>query len=365
MADGLEIAFFGSSLVSSWWNGAATYYRGIIRGLAASGHRITFYEPIAYGRHEHRDIPDPEWATVIIYPAEDAGAVRGVVAAAEDADVIVKTSGVGVFDDVLEEAVVATASSAGAAAVFYDVDAPATLTQMERDPRASLRVLLPNFDIVVTYGGGAPVQHRYRELGARRCELVYNALDPLTHYRVPAEARYAADLSLLANRLPDREERVDEFFFRVAKLLPERTFLLGGNGWEGKPMPPNVRWIGHVATPDHNAFNCSATAVLNVTRESMARNGWSPATRVFEAAGVGACLISDDWPGLCDFLACGREVLGARDGDDVAAHVRSLDSAKAGAIGAAAEGRVLADHTYEQRARQLDDLLREIVENRR
>jgi spore maturation protein CgeB len=364
VADGLDIAFFGSSLVSSWWNGAATYYRGIIRGLAELGHSVTFHEPIAYGRHEHRDIPDPEWATVVVYPAEDPDAVRDVVAAAGDADIIVKASGVGVFDDVLEEAVVATATAAGAAAVLYDVDAPATLTQLENDPRSPLRALLPKFDVVITYGGGAPVRRRYLALGARRCELVYNAFDPLTHYRVPAEAEYTADLSLLANRLPDREERVDEFFFRAATLLPDRTFLLGGNGWDGKRMPPNVRWIGHVATSDHNAFNCSATAVLNVTRESMATNGWSPATRVFEAAGVGACLISDDWPGLCDFLSCGREVLPARDGQDVAAHVSALDPTRARAIGDAAEVRVLADHTYEQRARQLDDVLRDTVEAR-
>jgi spore maturation protein CgeB len=220
-------------------------------------------------------------------------------------------------------------------------------------------MLIPRYDLVVTYGGGAPVQQRYAALGAAGCELIYNALDPRTHFPVPPAPQFRADLSLLANRLPDREERIDEFFFRAASLLPDRTFLLGGNGWDGKRMPPNVRWIGHVGTAEHNAFNCSATAVLNVTRESMASNGWSPATRVFEAAGVGACLVTDGWTGLEDFLHPGSEVLAADDGRDVADHLRALDAERSRAIGDAARARVLTDHTYAQRAVQFDRAIRD------
>jgi spore maturation protein CgeB len=360
MADGLDIAMFGSSLVSSWWNGAATYYRGLVRELARLDHRVRFYEPIAYDRHDHRDMPDPDWAEVIVYTADDDDQVRKVVETASDADVLVKTSGVGIADDTLERDVLDVAHAAGAAAVFCDVDAPATLSRLEADETDPFRTLLPDYDLVVTYGGGAPVQHRYAALGARRCELIYNALDPETHHRTAPRVEFTADLSLLANRLPDREERIDEFFFRAAALLSDRTFLLGGNGWDGKSMPSNVRWIGHVGTMDHNAFNCSPTAVLNVTRESMAANGWSPATRVFEAAGVGACLISDAWEGFEEFLEPGDEVLLAHDGAEVAAHVRDLEPQRARSIGASAQVRVLRAHTYRQRARQLDSLLREL-----
>jgi spore maturation protein CgeB len=359
VADGLRVAYFGSSLVSSWWNGAATYYRGLLRGLAELGHSVTFHEPIAYERQEHRDIDDPDWAEVVVYPAEDEDQVRAAVARAAGADVVVKTSGVGVFDDLLAGEVVALAEATGAVAMFHDVDAPATLAELEADPSHPLRALLPRVHTVLTYGGGRPVQDRYRALGAPRVELVYNALDPATHHRVPPDERFAADLSLLANRLPDRERRIEEFFLDVAAAVPERRFLLGGNGWDGKAMPPNVRWIGHVGTADHNAFNCSATVVLNVTRDSMVANGWSPATRVFEAAGVGACLVTDAWDGIEDFLEPGREVLVARDGAAVAAHLRALDPARAAAIGAAAAERVLGEHTYRDRACLLDGLLRE------
>lgn len=354
MTDGLDIAFFGSSLVSSWWNGAATYYRGIIRGLAGRGHRVTFYEPDAYGRQAHRDIPDPHWATSVVYQPADEAAVRAVVAQAASAHVVVKTSGVGVFDDVLEDAVHGLAEPV---TVLWDVDAPATLSRLEGDADDPLRSLLPGYDLVLTYGGGAPVVRRYRDLGAQVVETVYNALDPTTHHPVPAADRFRADLSLLANRLPDREDRIDEFFFRAAALLPERTFLLGGNGWDDKPMPRNVRAVGHVGTADHNAFNCSALSVLNVTRDSMAANGWSPATRVFEAAGAGACLVTDAWDGVEDFLAPGAEVLLASDGIEVAAHLADLTPARAQQIGQAALERVCAEHTYEHRAAQVDALL--------
>jgi spore maturation protein CgeB len=356
VSDGLDIAFFGSSLVSSWWNGAATYYRGIIRGLAGLGHRVTFYEPHAYERQEHRDIPDPAWATVVVYEASNEDAVRSVVAGAGGVDVAVKTSGVGVFDDVLEDAV---HGLAGPMTVFWDVDAPATLARLEGDAGDALRPLLPGYDAVFTYGGGDPVVRRYLALGARRVDIVYNALDPSTHHPVPPDERFHADLALLANRLPDREERIDEFFFRCASLLPDRTFLLGGNGWDGKAMPPNVRAMGHVGTEDHNSFNCSPLAVLNVTRDSMAANGWSPATRVFEAAGAGACLVTDEWDGVDDFLEPGTEALVAADGRAVADHLAALDPLRAQEVGDAARKRVLAEHTYDHRAAQIDILLRE------
>jgi spore maturation protein CgeB len=355
--DGMDIAFFGSSLVSAWWNGAATYYRGIVRGLHELGHRVTFYEPIAYERQEHRDIADPDWARVVIYPAEREADVRAVVESAAGADVVVKTSGVGVFDDVLEDAV-ARVGGPGTTRIFWDVDAPATLARMEADPGDALRALLPAYDLVLTYGGGAPVVRRYTALGARECRVVYNALDPSTHHAVPPDPRFVADCALLANRLPDREARVDEFFFRAAWRTPGRSFLLGGNGWDDKPMPPNVRWIGHVGTAEHNAFNCSPMTVLNVTRDSMVANGWSPATRVFEAAGAGACLLTDAWAGIADFLAPGAEVLVAHDGAEVAALVDGLEPATARAIGRRAAARVLDGHTYADRATDVDALLR-------
>lgn len=355
MSSGLDIAFFGSSLVSAYWNGAATYYRGIIRNLAERGHRITFYEPDAFERQQNRDMDDPAWAAVVVYPATHEGVSR-VLDDARGADLVVKASGVGVFDELLEEAVLDLRTADGLA-IFWDVDAPATLDRMTNDPRDPFRPLVPRYDLVFTYGGGDPVVQAYRRFGARECVPIYNALDPTTHHPVPADPRFAADLSFLGNRLPDREARVEEFFLKAAALAPGRRFLLGGNGWADKPMPSNVSYLGHVYTRDHNAFNCTPQAVLNISRESMARYGFSPATRVFEAAGAGACLLTDAWEGIELFLEPEREVLVAASGEEVAEQLRELTPERARRIGEAARRRVLAEHTYAHRAAQVESIL--------
>ena len=350
------VAFFGSSLVSAYWNGAATYYRGIVHGLHERGFDVTFYEPDAYDRQKHRDIPDPDWARVVVYGTDGEAEVRRALERARDADILVKTSGVGVFDELLDEAVLEYARP-GTVTIYWDVDAPATLDRLHANACDPLARLIPRYDMVLTYGGGDPVVRAYRAAGARTCTPVYNALDPATHFPVTREARFEADLGFLGNRLPDREARVEAFFLAAAARLPAARFLLGGNGWHDKALPPNVRNAGHVYTRDHNAFNCSPRAVLNISRESMARYGFSPATRVFEAAGAGACLITDAWTGIELFLEPGREILVAADGDEVAAHVAALDARRAQAIGAAARRRIMAEHTYAHRALQLEELL--------
>lgn len=355
MRKGLEIAFFGSSLVSAYWNGAATYYRGIIRALHGRGHNVTFYEPDAYERQKHRDIPDPEWARVVVYPVDSEDGVFKALEDARSVNVIVKASGIGVFDELLEGEVLQM-EGPGRTVIFWDVDAPATLDRVQQNPADPFRHLIPRYDYVLTYGG-CPVVEAYKALGARECVPIYNALDPATHYPVDPDPKFDSDLSFLGNRLPDREARVEEFFLRAASLLPGQRFLLGGNGWGDKPIPGNVRYVGHVYTRDHNAFNCTPRAVLNISRESMARYGFSPATRVFEAAGAGACIITDCWKGIEMFFEPGTEILTVQNGREVADYVESLTSYRARAVGEAAYRRVLAEHTYTHRALQFESLL--------
>src|SRR5215212_3544030 len=160
----MKIAFYGSSLVSAYWNGAATYYRGIIRNLAALGHTVTFFEPDAYERQQHRDLKeDPEWAQVVVYQPD------GVQLALEESkhfDVVVKASGVGVHDALLEEAVL-DLRRPNQTVIFWDVDAPATLERIASDTLDPFRALVPRYDFIFTYGGGDPVVSKYRAFGAR------------------------------------------------------------------------------------------------------------------------------------------------------------------------------------------------------
>ncbi|HYG21560.1 MAG TPA: glycosyltransferase [Verrucomicrobiae bacterium] len=352
---GLNISFFGSSVVSAYWNGAATYYRGLVRALHDRGHRVTFYEPDAYERQQHRDIPDPPWARVVVYENNEA-AVLKAVQQARASDLVIKCSGVGVFDDLLERAVLEL-QTASRLVAFLDVDAPATLDRIQSDPRDPFNRLIPQYNFILTYGGGDPVVNTYRKAGARECVPIYNALDPHTHFPAEPDSRFTGDLGFLGNRMPDRETRVEEFFLKPAALLPKHRFLLGGNGWQDKRMPANVNYLGHVYTQEHNAFNSTPRTVLNVNRSSMARYGFSPPTRVFEAAGAGACLITDAWEGIEMFLEPGREVLVAGSGEEVAEHLRRLSPDESRRIGNAALQRVLSEHTYAHRAGQFEKVV--------
>jgi spore maturation protein CgeB len=408
----MRLTFFGSSLVSAYWNGAATYYRGLLRALHGLGHEITFCEPDAYGRQQHRDLAhDPEYARVIVYRSEEERDAL-VAEAFETSDWVIKCSGVGVWDAELEAALAGRAGGEAATA-FLDVDAPATLARIEADPADPFRAHIPRYDHVLTYGGGPAVVEAYTRHGARACTPVYNALDPEEHRPPGREAAPEFDLLFMGNRLPDREARVEEFFLRAAALCPQHRFALGGEGWGDKPMPANVEWLGHVPTALHNEVNASARLVLNVHRESMVANGWSPATRMFEAAGAACCQVTDAWRGLESFFVPaalsdgsifvpapsgndsifepaasgdgsifvpapsgddsgfvpatpgdgtgfepGGEMLVAHTAEDVARYVRTVGLEDARRIGRAARERALRDHTYAQRAVLLDRILR-------
>lgn len=353
----LHIAFIGSSLTSSYWNGAATYYRGLTRALAALGHRVSFLEPDVLDRQAHRDLEAPWWAESIVYESQSASDVSQAIDRASDADAVIKCSGVGSHDDYLEREVLRL-QDAGCTVAFLDVDAPATLRRVGERCDDPFRSLIPRYHLVLTYGGGPPVVDAYEMLGARACIPIYNAADPATHR--PAErreSRFDGTLGFLGNRLPDRESRVHEFFLTPATQLPDQRFILGGSGWRQHALPPNVHHVGHVYVHEHNAFNCGPRAVLNISRDSMAAIGYSPATRVFEAAAAGACLITDKWDGIERFLEPGREVLVASCGREVVEILESLTEQRAAEIGAAARRRVLKDHTYGDRAKQLAEAL--------
>lgn len=351
----LRISFFGSSLVSAHWNSAAAYYRGLIRALAERGHRVTFYEPDAYDRQQHRDIPNPTWARTVIYPATDESALEALEKA-ETSDLIIKCSGAGIFDELLEAAVLEMKRPETLVA-FLDMDPFATLDRIHSDAEDPFRPLIPEYDLILACGGGAPVMEAYLEAGAPECVPIYNAFDPQTHFPVPCEKNFEADLSLLQCRLPGRDASVEEFFFQPAGKMPNRKFLLGGNGWQERALPPNIRYIDCVRPADHNAFNSSPMAVLNVNPTDPVRSRFSPCARVFEVAGTSACLITEAFEGIETFLEPGREVLVAKTGAEVTAHLERLTPEMARQIGHAARSRVLAKHTWAHRAEQLEKIL--------
>jgi spore maturation protein CgeB len=356
----LHLFAFGSSLTSAYWNGAATYYRGLYKNLHRLGYRITFAEADILDRQRHRDFAaDPPYARCPLYRTR--AELDQLLREAAAADLIIQHSGIGAEDAYLAEAIPAVAAAAPCGrrprTAFWDVDAPATLAELEAAPRHPLRLALPAYDWVFTYGGGPPVVARYRRLGARRCYPIYNGLDPDTHFPEPPRPDWRTDLLFLGHRMPDRETRVRHFFLGAAARAPRHRFLLAGEGWAGLALPANAACCGFVPPPDHNRLNASARLVLNLNRDSMAAAGFSPPTRIFEAAGAAAAIISDAWPGMGLFFEPGREILVAAGPADIAAHLATLTPDAARALGRRARERALQEHTYARRALRVDRLL--------
>jgi spore maturation protein CgeB len=352
----MKIFVFGSSIVSSYWNGAATYYRGIYKYLARRGHTVTFAEPDAYGRQQHRDAGDFSYVESLVY--QPGTETERMLSLARKANVVIKHSGIGVGDEELELKVLTCQPHA--LVCFWDVDAPATIARMNANPDDAFPRAIPRYDAILTYGGGVEVREHYLRFGARKYYSIYNGLDPETHHPVEADPALGCDVVFLGNRLPDREARVDELFLKAAALAPDRTFVLGGEGWEGKPLPGNVRWIGHVPTSDHNRVNCSASMVLNINRASMASFGFSPPTRIFEVAGTGTPLLCDEWPGIEDVFEPGREIVVIRSAEDVIAALSTYSLGERKQIGERFLARALRDHTYTQRAAQAEAAFMEL-----
>lgn len=350
----MKIFVFGSSLTSTYWNGAATYYRGIYKNLCGLGHEVVFAEPDIYERQQHRDLHLVPYADVRVYQTPID--LPSLIEEASNYDLVIKHSGVGAHDGWLEENIL-SCQRKGARVVFWDVDAPATLARVEANEDDPFRNLIPRYDMIFTYGGGTFIVEHYKRLGAKACIPIYNALDPDVHCVVDVDPTLQCDLAFVGNRLPDRERRVEQFFLRAADMAPEFKFVLGGEGWGGKGLPSNIRWIGHVPSDSHNRVNCSARMVLNINRDSMAHVGFSPPTRIFEAAGAGACLITDAWEGIETFFAPGREILPASSAEEIVQYLRRCNSARASEIGKAMRARALRQHTYELRAAQVEAVL--------
>jgi spore maturation protein CgeB len=352
----MKLVVFGSSLLSAYWNGAATYYRGICKAMYARGHEVVFVEPDLYGRQAHRDLVEgPAYAQVRV--CRGWGDLEREIERAQGADLVAKCSGVGGWDMELAAAVLEL-QSARTRVAFWDVDAPQTLASAFAEAAGTgFRALIPGYDLILLYGGGPPVERAYRQLGARRTHLVYNAVDPDEYFPQPLEPDKACDVLFMGNRMPDRERRVRELFFGAAEIARNAQFVLGGNGWGDVAFPGNVRWIGHVPTGQHRPWNSSARLVLNINRADMAATGYSPPTRVFEAAGCASCVVTDKWQGVETFFEPDQEILVANCADEIASLVRDVSPDRARRIGAAARVRVLRDHTYTRRATELDNAL--------
>lgn len=349
----MKLVIFGLTISSSWGNGHATLWRGLCGALAQRKHRVTFFERDVPYYSMHRDLEEIPGGRLIIY-SDWAAALEKARPELADADVAIVTSycpdGIGATALVLDAPVFR---------VFYDLDTPVTLERL--DDGAPLSYIGPDglagFDLVLSYTGGAAATELQARLRARRVAPLYGSVDPTLHHRVGPLERYRADLSYVGTYAEDRQQSLSALFLEPARQLAGRRFLIAGAMYPpGFCWSDNIFFVQHISPPDHAALYSSARLALNVTRRAMARMGYCPSGRLFEAAACGTPILSDTWDGLENFFEPGREILLARTTADTVAALELSDEALE-LIGRRARERALDQHTARARAIELENLL--------
>jgi spore maturation protein CgeB len=359
-ADRLRIVILGLSITSSWGNGHATTYRGLVRALCRRGHQVLFLERDAPWYREHRDLAQPPFGATRLYDSlaelrdRWSGALR-------EADLAIVGSYV---PDGIAVAELVQRTAAGLVA-FYDIDTPVTLAALAAERCEYLAAeLIPGFDLYLSFTGGPVLRHIEDEFGARAARPLYCAVDPDCHRPAAVPAEW--DLGYLGTYSADRQPALERLIGTPARLWPEGRFAVAGSLYPRElEWPANLERIDHIEPGRHAEFYARQRFTLNVTRADMVRCGWSPSVRLFEAAACGVPIISDWWPGLGEFFRPGREILVAGDADQVLHCLRAMPEAERLRIAGNARERVLSRHTALHRAGTLEAYVAEARERTR
>jgi len=350
----MKLCIFGLTISSSWGNGHATLWRGLVRALARDGHEVVFFERDAPYYARHRDMPSPPGCELRLYREwQDvrAGAARAVAAA----DVAMVTS----YCPDARAATELVLDARAPVAAFYDLDSPVTLARL--DAGEEVDYLPPQglaaFDLVLSYAGGGALDRLRDQLGARRAAPLYGSVDPDVHRPAAPDPRLVAHASYLGTYAADRQPSLERLLVEPSRRLPARRFLLAGSMYPGGcAWPENLHRLEHVPPGQHAAFYCSSRVTVSVTRAAMARCGHCPSGRLFEAAACGVPVLSDRWPGLDEFFEPGREIFVA-DTTEEAMEVLTSPRGELERAGRAARARALEEHSAGRRARELVELV--------
>lgn len=355
----MHLVVLGLSLSSSWGNGHATTYRALLKAFAARGHAVTFLErDVPWYSGPHRDLADPDWCRLVLYDGLDG--LYAHMRLVEEADAVIVGSyvpdGVAVGRWVQERASGVTA--------FYDIDTPVTLAKLGRGDFEYLSPdLIPGYRLYLSFTGGPTLRRIEQLYGAPAAHAFYCSVDPAAYPALERACRW--DLSYLGTYSPDRQPVLDRLLLEPARRRPDLRFAVAGPQYPADiAWPGNVERFEHVGPQDHPEFYAASRFTLNVTRADMVRAGWSPSVRLFEAASCGTPVISDRWDGLSSLLEPGREVLIVDGPDEVEAILSDPDETRPAAIGRAARTRILAEHTADHRASELEGYLAEATSRR-
>jgi spore maturation protein CgeB len=346
----MKIVVFGLTISSSWGNGHATLWRGLCKALAQQRCRVVFFERDVPYYAASRDLYELPGGELVLYSAWNDVATRAGQEL-RDADAVIVTS---YCPDGIAAAELAL-SCAGLLRVFYDLDTPVTLAAVVGGE--SLPYLrtegLGDFDLVLSYTGGRALDELRARLGARLVVPLYGHVDPEIHRQTPRQPQYRSDLNYLGTYAADRQDALEKLFLEPARQRPDCRFLIGGAQYPADfPWSSNIYFVRHLPPAEHAGFFCSARLTLNLTRAAMARMGWCPSGRLFEATACGATVLSDCWDGLDAFFHPGTEILLASSAADVTGAV-DTDDGELVRIGRAGRERTLDEHTSRHRVAQL------------
>jgi spore maturation protein CgeB len=344
----MKLVVFGLSLSSSWGNGHATTYRGLLKAFAARGHDIVFYERDVPWYAASRDLADPDYCRLRLYNTLDE--LGSIPALLEGADAVM----IGSFVQEGPELIRRIAAAEPSLLAFYDIDTPVTVSRLERGDREYVtRELVPAFDLYFSFSGGPIMDRLQRDFGARDVRFLGCNADAEVYAPQPGAAQ-DFDLGYLGTYDASRQPALERLLIEPARRLPSRRFIVAGPQYPATiRWPDNVTRLDHLPPDAHARFYSSLRFALNVTRADMVKAGFSPSVRIFEAAACGAPVVTDNWAGLDSYFEPGREIIVANRTADM---IRLLtdDRVDRKGIGQAGRSRVLAGHSAAKRAEELE-----------
>ena len=349
----LNIVVLGLSITSSWGNGHATTYRALLSELAALGHQITFLERDVPWYAIHRDMPSPDFCELFLYDSVATLKTR-FSNLITSADIVIVGSyvpdGVSIGEWVT--------STANGVTAFYDIDTPVTLAKLKRgDFEYITPPLISKYDLYLSFTGGPTLSQLEQEYASPKALPLYCSVDE-TLYHPSKNAGIRWDLGYMGTYSDDRQPALQAMLIDAAELCPTLRFVVAGPQYPAAiRWPSNVERIEHLPPSKHREFYCAQRFTLNITRRDMIEAGYSPSVRLFEAAASGVPIISDYWTGLETILRPGRDILLSSTGVETAAILTNLPEQERLTLAENARQAVLANHTSNHRARQLEQYL--------
>ncbi|WP_187264099.1 CgeB family protein [Pontibacter beigongshangensis] len=352
----MNIVILGLSITSSWGNGHATTFRGLVRELNNKGHRVLFLERDVPWYANSRDLPNPDFCQTVLYTSLDDLKQR-FTEQVREADLVM----VGSF--VPEGVPVGTwvVQTAQGIKAFYDIDTPVTLAKLERQDFEYLHPrLIPQYDLYLSFTGGPTLDLLEQHYGSPMARALYCSFDPMLYYPEDQEVQW--DLGYLGTYSDDRQPPLEKLMLEAARQWPEGRFVVAGPQYPNTVQwPANTQHIHHLPPAAHRSFYNSQRFTQNITRADMIKAGYSPSVRLFEAAACGTPIISDYWEGLDTLFTFGQEILVAYSAADTLKFLQELQEEERKAIGERARQKVLTQHTAAHRAQELENYARELM----